>query len=339
MTQRRRTLWALPALGVALLGAVAAFAAAPAPNIVTSLTLFAGTGEGLWRSNDWGGTWQRVVGEQTGVRVENIGAVRAILPRGPEVYIAGDAGVYLSTDFGEAWEPLSPTPGVRAILVSRWPQSDPTVFVGTEQGLLISRDAGHNFSKTALSGASVERLDWPGGAVVAAGGAGLVLTRDEGGSVLGPGEGLPTGPVRAMVLSSYFAADPVIFAAPEAGGVYRSGDGGTKWAPAGLVGERVADLVWLGPFLYAAGASGFYRSEDAGRKWSRLSDSPGEPRRLVFPLAPAAGLEAFLATAQGVFYTADAGQHWRPAGLAGQEVFVVATFPPPEPSPGKKKRR
>lgn len=175
--------------------------------------------------------------------------------------------------------------------------------------------------------------------MVAAGGAGLVVTRDEGRSVLEPGKGLPEGPVRAMVLSSYFAADPVIFAAPEEGGVYRSGDGGKTWASVGLDQERVGDLVWLGPFLYAAGGSGFFRSDDAGRTWTRLSDSPGEPRRLVFPLAPAAGLEAFLATAQGLFYTADAGQHWRAAGLAGEEVFVVATFPPPEQTPGKKKRR
>jgi hypothetical protein len=51
----------------------------------------------------------------------------------------------------------------------------------------------------------------------------------------------------------------------------------------------------------------------------------------MFPLAPAAGLEAFMATDQGVFRTADAGQTWVATGFAGQNVLTVATFPPPRP--------
>ena len=34
--------------------------AASAPPVVTTLTLFAGVAEGLWRSRDWGGTWEAV---------------------------------------------------------------------------------------------------------------------------------------------------------------------------------------------------------------------------------------------------------------------------------------
>jgi photosystem II stability/assembly factor-like uncharacterized protein len=142
-----------------------------------------------------------------------------------------------------------------------------------------------------------------------------------------------------MALSSFFSIDPVLFAAPDTGGVFRSSDGGATWAASGLADEFVGDLVWLGPFLYAAGERGFYRSQDAGASWSRLSASPGRPSRLMFPLAPAAGLEAFLATDRGLFRTVDAGEHWQPAGFAGQEVLEVATFPPPEPEPSKKPRR
>ena len=58
----------------------------------------------------------------------------------------------------------------------------------------------------------------------------------------------------------------------------------------------------------------------------------------MFPLAPAAGLEAFLATDRGLFRTTDAGEHWSSAGFAGQDVLTVATFPPPESAPGKKRR-
>ncbi|MFI4944473.1 MAG: WD40/YVTN/BNR-like repeat-containing protein, partial [Burkholderiales bacterium] len=103
-----------------------------------------------------------------------------------------------------------------------------------------------------------------------------------------------------------------------------------SWRLVGLAGERIADFAWLGPFLYAAGDAGYYRSEDAGATWARLSASPGRPRRLLYPLAPNAGLEAFLATEQGLFRTQDTGAHWEPAGFQGTDVLTVGTFPAPE---------
>ena len=308
-------------------------------SVITTLTLFAGTAEGLWRSANWGGSWERVLGRTSGVRLDGLGAARAIVPLGRQVWVAGDGGLYESGDFGETWAPLSVKAGIRALLLSRGPQADPTVFVGTDEGLFRSRDGGRSFEPTTLAGSAVHRLEWPGPALAVACDVGLVITKDEGGRFEGAGEGLPKGAVGAMALSSYFSVDPVLFAAPAAGGVFRSSDGGASWAAVGLAGERVFDLVWLGPFLYAAGERGFYRSQDAGGSWMRLADSPGRPIRLMFPLAPAAGIEAFLATDRGIFRTPDAGEHWYPSGLAGQEILTIATFPPPGPVPDKKQRR
>ena len=324
---------------------VALLAAAPGSGqpgeieIVTSLTLFAGTAEGLWRSTDWAASWHRVLGRTSGVRLDGLGAARAIVPIATQVWLGGDGGLYVSEDFGETWAPVSLTRGIRGLLLSRWPPADPTVFAGTGSGLLRSRDGGRTFAATALSGVAVHRLEWPGPALVVACDDGLLVTRDEGERFAGPGQGLPAGPVSAMALSSYFSVDPMLFAAPASGGVYRSSDAGATWTASGLSGQVVGDLVWLGPFLYAAGEQGFYRSLDAGASWARLAASPGRPSRLMFPLAPAAGLEAFLATDRGLFRTTDAGEHWSPAGFAGQDVLTVATFPPPEPTPDKKSRR
>ena len=330
-------------LPLATLGTLSLLAAAPCPGqqggMVTSLTLFAGTAEGLWRSTNWAASWHRVEGRTSGVRLDGLGAARAIVPVANQVWLGGDNGLYLSEDFGETWSPVSLTKGIRGLLLSRWPAADPTVYAGTGEGLLRSRDGGRTFAATALSGAAVHRLEWPGPALVVACDRGLLVTHDEGARFAGPGQGLPAGPVRAMALSRYFTVDPVAFAAPPSGGVYRSSDGGATWKASGLSGEVVGDLVWLGPFLYAAGDRGFHRSQDAGSTWTRLAASPGRPSRLMFPLAPAAGLEAFLATDRGLFRTMDAGEHWSPAGFAGQEVLTVATFPPPEPRQGKKGRR
>jgi photosystem II stability/assembly factor-like uncharacterized protein len=324
--------------GLALLAGAAAVRGQQAP-VVTSLTLFAGTAEGLWRSTTWAGSWEPVAGKGSGVRLDGIGAVRAIHTYANQVWLGGEGGLYLSEDFGETWVRLSLTPGIRQAIPSRWPPADPTLFVGTGNGVLRSPDGGRTFEPTALTGTTVHRLEWPSGALIAACDAGLLVSRDLGAHFEGPGKGLPPGPVRGMTQSSFFAVDPVLFAAPESGGVFRSSDGAATWIASGLSDDRVFDMAWLGPFLYAAGEKGFYRSQDAGASWTRLSESPGRPTRLMFPMAPAAGLEAFLATDRGLYRTTDAGEHWSPAGFAGQEVLTVATFPAPEPVPGKKQRR
>jgi hypothetical protein len=61
--------------------------------------------------------------------------VRAIAPTGPQVWTAGERGLFFSEDFGETWAPLSVTEGISSLLLSRWPEADPTVFVGTPAGL------------------------------------------------------------------------------------------------------------------------------------------------------------------------------------------------------------
>jgi hypothetical protein len=58
----------------------------------------------------------------------------------------------------------------------------------------------------------------------------------------------------------------------------------------------------------------------------------------MFPLAPAAGAEAFLATEDGVFHTPDGGLHWNGPTLKGRRVLCLATFPPPIDDPLAKRR-
>jgi len=327
------TLALAPLLLALALGLPLVRAAAPNP-VVPSLTLFAGTTTGLWRSIDWSESWSRVSGGTPGVSLAGLGAARAIRPLGPQVWLGGDGGVFLSDDWGESWALVAPTPGVNVVLPSRWPNSDPTLFVATAAGLLRSPDAGRTLAPTALGCPGVRRLEWPGPALAVACQRGFFVTSDGGEHFSGPGIGLPDVPVLAIALSSYFVADPVAFAAPVSGGVYRSSDGGAHWSAAGLEGERVFDLVWIGRFLYAAAEKALYRSEDVGAHWQRLSSAPGRPSRLLFPLG---GIEGFLATDRGIFRTPDAGERWQAAGLPGLEVLELATFPGPD-TPSRKKR-
>ena len=318
-------------VGLAL-GLAALAADQPAP-VVTSLTLFAGNAAGLWRSTDWGGTWKPVNRSP----LDELGAARSLLATGARVYLGGAGGFYSSDDFGETWKRLGTTTELRAVLSSRYPDADPTLFAATSAGLLKSTDGGNKFAPTAIGG-EVDRLEWPGPALVAAGPSGLFISEDGAQTVRTPLEGLPPGPVRSLALSSFFAADPVMFVGVGHRGLYRSGDGGKRFLPAGLAGQTVNDLVWLGPILYAATGDGLFRSESAGKHWEKIGEGLAgrQVRRLLFPLAPDSGAEVFVATDQGVYRSADGGVRFERLGMRDQGVDWLATFPPPPPRRKKK---
>jgi photosystem II stability/assembly factor-like uncharacterized protein len=246
----------------------------------------------------------------------------------------------VSEDFGLSWPQhlLAGTP-VLSILTSRYFQAEPVVFVGTAEGLLKSSDGGKSFRPTGMTGSPVFRIEWPGPALVLATGRGVVVSQDGGGSFASSTSGVPVGEARALALSSFFSRDPVVFAAIGSAGVFRSPDGGATWVPAGLEGRSVSDLYWLGPILYAVSDQGLFRSTDLGREWLPSGEGlSATPRRLLFPLAPDSGALVLAATDKGVFRSGDGGQRWRASGLEGQDVLVVATFPPPEKTYPQRRR-
>jgi photosystem II stability/assembly factor-like uncharacterized protein len=327
-------LWA----GVACLGLLAA-PVAPAPStgpVVTNLTLFAGTAQGLMRSTDWGHAWNAVTTVSKDAP-DPPGAVRAILALGMRVYVGGENGLLVSDDFGQTWRALGQTGAVHAVLPSRYPLSDPTVWVGTAGGLRRSTDLGRTFEAVPVASGAVAQIEWPGPDLVIAGEQGVFTSVDGGMSFRGPGTGLPPGRVHAMALSSYYGIDPVLFASVEDLGVFRSSDKARTWVPTGLSGWRVDHLLWIGPQLFAAGAEGIFRSEDAGRTWTKAKGLSVAAHCLLFPVAPDSTAEAFAATEDGVYHTADGGLNWTPWGMRGQPVLTIATFPPPDPV--QKKRR
>lgn len=328
---RRLVAWAV---GLGLLG-LGLGARGDSSPVVTSLTLFGGSAEGLWRSSDWGLHWERVRAEA----LAELGAVQAIRPVGPRVYVGGAGGLFVSDDFGASWKRGGELRDVRALLTSRYPQADPTLFAGTRSGLMKSPDDGRTFEARALVDGAVQRLEWPGPALFVATERGLIASDDGLATRRATPAGLPLAPVLSLAVSSYFAIDPVLFAGlGEARGVYRSADGGRTWSASGLQGQSVRELVWMGALLYAATDAGVQRSHDAGRTWERCGEGLGarDVLALLFPLAPDSAAEAFAATPDGVYHTLDGGQRWERRGPS-LVLDVLATFPAPDPV--QKKRR
>jgi photosystem II stability/assembly factor-like uncharacterized protein len=332
-------------VGLNLALAASANAQTPTPHptvepVVTTLTIFAGTPEKLWRTKDWGSTWEPVEGV-TKAKQEPLSDVRALYPTGSRVYAGGKGGLAISDDFGVTWTRVAERETVLAVLASRYPQADPTLFLGTTRGLLKTLDGGNTLLPTAIQGTPVLRIEWPGPALVVASGRGVFVSADAGETAPAPGKGLPAGAeVRALAVSYYFQIDPVMFAGFRGAGVYRSSDAGESWHFAGLQGREVNDLAWLGPVLYAATDAGVLRSEDLGKSWAAFGQGlSGRVNRLLFPLLPDSGAVVFAATDQGVFRSEDAGLNWRFSGLKGENVISIATFPSPERLPPRRPRR
>src|SRR5262249_44775593 len=140
---------------------------------VSSLTLFAGTESGLWRSPNWGNDWMPVKADG----LAGLGAARCVFPMGPRVYVGGDGGLYVSEDFGETWARLYSGGPVLQVRPSRSLMGDPTLFAGTPSGLLKSDDGGRTFRPPLLRDA-VRRIEWPGPALVVSAGASVRLSED-----------------------------------------------------------------------------------------------------------------------------------------------------------------
>jgi photosystem II stability/assembly factor-like uncharacterized protein len=300
----------------------------------TSLTLFAGSEGGLRRSRDWGNTWERVDSKN----LEGLGAVRAIVASAPRVLVGGDGGLFVSEDFGEKWSSAYAGEAVLAITISRYPLADPTVFLGTPSGLLRSLDGGATFRPTALTGAPVFRIEWPGPELVVASGRGLDASGDAGVRFRG-GQGLPGARIASLALSSFYSADPAGFVGTAGAGVFRTSDGCRTWTARGLAGRTVNDLVWFGPLLYAATDMGFFLSDDGGLTWAPRNEGirGRAATRILFPLFPVSGAEIFLGTDRGIYWSGDGGLNWRATGLKDETILALSTFPAPDPVFRKKK--
>ena len=80
-------------MALALLACGLARAGEQPGAVSTSLLLFAGNDRGLWRSSDWGASWELL---DRGPLSE-LGAARAIVPVGPRVWVGGAGGLFVSS--------------------------------------------------------------------------------------------------------------------------------------------------------------------------------------------------------------------------------------------------
>lgn len=126
------------------------------------------------------------------------------------------------------------------------------------------------------------------------------------------------------------------------GRVLASEDGGETWTGIGACGGPPIDHVEPDPAsaatLYASGLSSLYRSHDSGRAWAKVHEAEGVIAFLrASPTSPVTVYAAF--SSRGVpgdsspgrlLESRDGGETFRPAGLEGGDVELLA-FSPEDP--------
>lgn len=303
-------------------------------------TLYAATDEnGLFTSRDRGRSWQQA---RSGLPDTATVLCLATHPTRPRVVLAGtDDGLFRSVDGGRRWARVIGPARFGRVFSLDFPSRRRAV-AGIEGDVHLSVDEGATWQRRTRPRA--ETLVF----AVAAGPASL-LAGVAGGSSL-PGvfrslddgatwqlsssglAGLPAGTVAFDVNDSR-----VLYGALDGAGLFKSTDGGERWARLDLglaAGSGVVSIATdrrhPGSVLVAAFDGGvvLLRSDDQGATWHRLATPPGSTVRTV--VFDPADNEALLAVGQGLFRSQDAGTTWNPVAVAEELLFFESMLADPQ---------
>ena len=326
--------------------AVLALAAAQAPQQTIS-RLFAATPDGPYISYSWGEHWSRLRADMRGFD----GTLDTFVCLGPWVFAGGPRGLFVSEDFGENYRKVSgwpdAGPAVTHLLAARLFALEPTLFVGTSNGLYRSTGPASDWLRVgeAMIQGPVRDMSWPGPELFVATDSGLFRTRDKGERFARVGAGLPDAPLLALAVSRFFSLEPTVFVGTGGAGLYKSVDGGEKFEAVGadLLGkETVRALVWWGGLLIAGADGGLFLSDDGGKKFKKARDLEG--RRILSISVPGAeedvASDVIVGTDGGVLKSSDGAQRFRPVqeGMGSLAVRALATFPLPPQSRERRSR-
>jgi photosystem II stability/assembly factor-like uncharacterized protein len=284
----------------------------------------ANLGDGVWRSDDGGGSWRHIGLSDTA----HIGAI-IVDPSNPDVALVaalGNAyapdphrGVYLTRDGGRTW--------TRTLFKDDMTGAISLAFDAARSGVVYAALWHH---QAALPPAPPDG-DQAGGAIY--------KSTDEGRSWQAlSGHGLPAWPMGRIGLAADDGRVFAIIARAQGhidhlqGGLFRSDDGGASWRsiaqdprlePGGRSGYF--DNVWMDPqnrdVVYVVHTS-FYRSLDGGETFEVLKGSPGgddyhnlwiNPKSPCLRMGGGKGClssEMILGADQGASVSLNAGQTW-----------------------------
>lgn len=282
------------------------------------------TGGGVWKTTDYGVNWKNV--SDGFFSTPSIGDINVSTKNSKLVYVGTGSdglrsnvitgkGMYKSEDAGKTWKHigLKETGHIGAVEIH--PDDDQVVFVAAigqafqnneERGLYRTKDGGESWEKVLYDSDSIGAVDV---------------------------EFAPDNPntVYATMWRAERKPWTIISGGYQAGGVYKSTDGGNTWTkktnglPQGLIGKIDLAVSAANPdVLYAlveapGEDNGMYRSDDRGESFTKIwTDDASGSRGLLNRPFYYCNLEAnplnensLYSSANGYFHSTDGGKSWK----------------------------
>jgi photosystem II stability/assembly factor-like uncharacterized protein len=313
--------------------------------------VFASACSGIYRSDNAGDSWRKLIGIPGTHRRTHILAQD---PRASETIYAGTTlGLFKSADEGRTWRHLT-FEQVNAMVFD--PDDPRTLYLATEYaGILKSNDAGETVHPVNIGFANhnLTQITGDGQRLYASstyeGLYGGVFVSNDGGLdwILQANEHALLGRNLNSLAATRLPAVGLFAAAEDA--VLRSMDGGKTWVPlaaqprvsapaAARQTERLRiytlQTVQAGKFVLLAGTqAGLFRSLNAGVSWTPVRDAALDGLPVLSIYMPPRGAARMAArTTVGLFLSEDVGLTWRPVPLPDSTYYLYDLALPADPA-------
>ena len=308
--------------------------------------LYAATGfNNFFKSTDNGETFTPVPSPVSGTR--RIVRLKFAPGTPPTMWVTTDAGLFKSTD-GQQWTPADRGTGRYLVTGLAFDARDPNAIVAAVAGAGVYRtaDGGGTWavSNAGLGAGWIEELyAQPGAATVIAKTSAGTFLRDRNGAWTELGAPFVTGDKEVDLPGFLFEGTSGAIWAHDSADLWRSADGGSKFAAVDYKRSRGVDSVgfrslaqhpqnpkvlWAGNWTGRSEGTSVYKSMDGGREWR--PSGKGLPSEAVTLLRTGAPDQVIALSGRRALYaTSDGGASWAAIGrgLPDADVVQVAVDP------------